>query len=1396
MPSKDGIITRKDTIEEDVFLIGSDYAKAMEPALKANKELVASVKELNKVVQEFKVAQSQKDYITAKQAQTLESQKAIDAIKQQEAAEISANKIKLSSIKVAEEERKANDAARASEEKTQKAKQASIKLTIEERIQNEINNKMLKQEALERMGLLGAYQKLNNERTKAKNTLRDLMATEGASIIELAKARAEFEKLDAKVRAADRAVGDFTKNVGNYPQLKSLAGMLRDLTSAFGIATGVAAFANVMKAAFETVKEFNQSLADLSAITGATGDDLDFLKNKAIELGDGTKGGAKAVLEAYKLIASAKPELLENVEALNKVTEATILLAKASGLELPDAATRLTDALNQFGAGADQAAVFADALANGAKYGSAEIPQLTDAVLKFGAVARSQNVNIQQSAALVELLAENGLKGADAGTALRNVMLKISAPDALPKKAIAAFDRFGISMDTLNDKTVPFQKKLEILKPLLNDNAALVQIFGLENIVAARNVIEHTDRLEELTGKMYENGTANEQAKIRVDTLQGATDRLESTWDDYIISLSESTSSTSFLTRAVSFLGDNLKEIMNVILKLGSIWLTYLITTRAVNFVMNAYRAIQVAATAAQIAFTTATGIGTVAMKAQAEAAREAAIAQEALNVATKATPWGLIIGLLAAAVAGYIAFSDSMSKAEEAQKKMKDEAERFRKQEASSSKESDEFRDKRFKQIEDEIALRRAKGEDSKKLDEEEIQRKAKIVLDEYETYAQTKEFQIQQTKNAIAESEKRIIQMNKEKVAALENSKKVYKTKNLPQGEIDFQDRRFDTSGEKEKLAQAKAFLELNTKLAAAEKEKLNNILLGLTKKGEIDKAEAEEEESKKAHAARLKRQKERYEAEKRAADNSYKLAQYRLQVAIEIDNEIEANEKESLEARLEANFDAAQLMTAQKRNQAEKELQDLGKYNEETGKFERQLSDEQIAIFLETGQIKTRKLKEATAEMRLIYEQNQNDTKNIDKKALKDKQSIIDSEVKLLKEEIDRNAMLRDTELQNALAAEGQLYAKKLADAKGNHALIEEATREHERRILEIKKASAKDILQFQIDAIEKLLEEDKKAPKEAKISAKEREKIEHDLAVAKKLQQDSVVENAQQDADKILFYETENYKKIEKASKDLTSALSVLANALFDARISNIDAEIQKNNEKYDKEILLAGDDQRKKDLLQKQQQKKNEELEKKKRAEQHKQAVFNKALKIAEGTYNLAAAVTAALTAGPGVGIALAAITAAIAGAELATIIATPIPKYKMGRQGGPEEIAIVGDGGVREVISRPDGSDPRVTPATSSLAHLRAGDVVHSSVEAYKNFMRKSTISQLTVEQQKTLAYQGLILNGGGRDKDLLEELRRNTKAIENSKQTIIVNTEKTDINHEIWKMGNTVWNR
>ena len=186
---------------------------------------------------------------------------------------------------------------------------------------------------------------------------------------------------------------------------------------------------------------------------------------------------------------------------------------------LPEASKNLTDAMNQFGASSEQAGKFVDVLASGSKFGAVEIPQITEALLKFGAVSRTSNVSIQESVALIEVLGKSGVKGAEAGTKLRNVMLKLSAPDVLPKRAIESMEKLGINFDLISDTSKPFVERLEAMKPILSDVGAMTEVFGVQNEVVGQIILENTELFDEYTEKMDTNGVAQEQADRRTSYI-------------------------------------------------------------------------------------------------------------------------------------------------------------------------------------------------------------------------------------------------------------------------------------------------------------------------------------------------------------------------------------------------------------------------------------------------------------------------------------------------------------------------------------------------------------------------------------------------------------------------------------------------------------------------------------------------------------------------------------------------------------------------------------------------------------------------------------------------------------------------------------------------------------
>ena len=345
----------------------------------------------------------------------------------------------------------------------------------------------------------------------------------------------------AKTRAALGAVG--TTGVAGIGSVNTAAkastGIFRTLrtTLATTFAPLFAAGAAVagIQSLISTVTEYEQIAADLQAITGANGDTLEFLKQSAVEVGLETTVSAAQTLEAYKLIASAKPELLDNAEGLAEITKEAVSLTEAMGGDLPTTATNLTDIMNQFNAPASEASRFVNALAAGSKEGSADVGQLAASILVAGTEARSNNVAFEESVGLLEVLAENGRKGSEAGTGLRNVLSKLSATDILPKEATARLQAAGVDITTLSDKTLSFTDRLRALAPVQNDANALTAVFGLENKATAQILLENVDQADRLTAAVTNTSVAYEQAATRTATASGEFTKLKNTITSLVI---------------------------------------------------------------------------------------------------------------------------------------------------------------------------------------------------------------------------------------------------------------------------------------------------------------------------------------------------------------------------------------------------------------------------------------------------------------------------------------------------------------------------------------------------------------------------------------------------------------------------------------------------------------------------------------------------------------------------------------------------------------------------------------------------------------------------------------------------------------------------------------------
>lgn len=327
--------------------------------------------------------------------------------------------------------------------------------------------------------------------------------------------------------------------------------------SVSGLAGRLAGFAGAglsLGAIINTTRQYSQSLSDLQAITGATSAQMKLYDQAAQEMGRTTEYSASQAAEAIKLMASAKPELLSTSAGLTAATKSALTLAQAAGTTLPDATRTLALSLNQFGAGASEADRYINVLAAGAKFGSSEIADT--AAIKNGGVAAAQaGVGFETLNAAIQVLAEREVKGGEAGTALRNVILNLEK----------GTDK------TLKPSVVGLSQALENLAGKNQSTKQAVKLFGVENLSAASILVQNREKVESLTAALTGTQTAHEQAEIRVNNLNGDLLSLTSAFEGLIIKVGQSgngplRSGVQTVTDAINGLTDNFNTVANVAL--------------------------------------------------------------------------------------------------------------------------------------------------------------------------------------------------------------------------------------------------------------------------------------------------------------------------------------------------------------------------------------------------------------------------------------------------------------------------------------------------------------------------------------------------------------------------------------------------------------------------------------------------------------------------------------------------------------------------------------------------------------------------------------------------------------------------------------------------------------
>lgn len=282
-----------------------------------------------------------------------------------------------------------------------------------------------------------------------------------------------------------------------------------------------------------TIREFEQSMAQVGAITRATDKDLQAMRETARKLGSTTEFTASQAADGLRFLGMAGFEASEAIAAIPAVLD----LATASGMELARSADISSNIMSAFGIEAGRAAEVADVLAAASSRANTDVEQLGTAMAYVGPIASALEIDLNKTAAAIGVLSDNGLQGSMAGTGLRRVLSTLA--NATPE-ATEALQEMGISLDEVNPATTELTKIIEIFAKKGLTAAQAMKIFGDRGGPAILALVNNNDRLRELTESMSDvTGEANRMAETMRDTLGGDIESLKAAVSDLVLELGD-----------------------------------------------------------------------------------------------------------------------------------------------------------------------------------------------------------------------------------------------------------------------------------------------------------------------------------------------------------------------------------------------------------------------------------------------------------------------------------------------------------------------------------------------------------------------------------------------------------------------------------------------------------------------------------------------------------------------------------------------------------------------------------------------------------------------------------------------------------------------------------------
>lgn len=353
------------------------------------------------------------------------------------------------------------------------------------------------------------------------------------------------------------------------------------------------------KQMIQTAMEFEDAMAKVRAVSNASDRELKMMTDEAKKLGETTRYTA---IEA----AGALENLTRNGMSASQATQAlggTLKLAQANSIGLAEAADIVSNTLNMFNLKAMETSRVNDVLSATSANSATNISLLYEALVNAAPAANVLGIGIEETAAAIGALAQKGVKGANAGTALRMALTKMVDP-----KIVAKMNSMGVAID---EQVIKQEGLLGVVKRLKDANLDLgqaVEIFSQRGAVGIQQLIGAYDDLE-LMLQITRNsaGTTDRMFQQGVGTTRAAIDTLKSTYESFLRTLGEKTSGiVNGVIKYLTELIKNFKSVGGTIANLANVVIP--LFTKMVVSSMTTFKTMMAQGAAAATAFKVAIG--------------------------------------------------------------------------------------------------------------------------------------------------------------------------------------------------------------------------------------------------------------------------------------------------------------------------------------------------------------------------------------------------------------------------------------------------------------------------------------------------------------------------------------------------------------------------------------------------------------------------------------------------------------------------------------------------------------------------------------------------------------------------------------------------------------------